>query len=75
MKGQRRLKIEATGDFWRRRVKPKIRLTGNWLARAGFRPGDYIEVVPLADGVMELRVVGGGVRGVVGPVPMAPARG
>ena len=26
----RTLKIEATGDFWRGKITPKIRLTGQW---------------------------------------------
>ena len=40
----RTLKIEATGDFWRGKVTPKIRLTGQWLERAGFKPGHRVEV-------------------------------
>lgn len=40
----RTLKIEATGDFWAGQVKPKIRPTGRWLERAGFRPGHRVEV-------------------------------
>jgi len=36
---RRNLKIEATGDFWRGKVTPKIRLTGQWLEQAGFKPG------------------------------------
>ena len=38
------LKIEAEGDFFRRKVRPKIRLTGQWLERAGFKPGHRVEV-------------------------------
>jgi hypothetical protein len=33
----RTLKIEADGDRWKG-IKPKIRLMGRWLERAGFRP-------------------------------------
>jgi len=40
----RTLKIEATGDFWRGKVTPKIRLTGQWLEQAGFKPGHRVEV-------------------------------
>lgn len=43
-KGTRILKIEATGDFWRGTVKPQIRLKGNWLDKAGFKPGLRVEV-------------------------------
>jgi hypothetical protein len=51
----RRLKIEADGDFWKGDPKPKIRLTGRWLARAGFSPGDHVHVTCLTPGVIELR--------------------
>jgi hypothetical protein len=35
----RTLKIEAVGDFAYRKIKPRIRLSGQWLERAGFKPG------------------------------------
>ena len=38
----RTLKIEAEGDFWRGLTKPKIRLMGRWLERAGFNPGQRV---------------------------------
>jgi len=41
---RRTLKIEATGDLARRKVKPQIRLLGNWLEQAGFKPGHRVEV-------------------------------
>ena len=53
----RTLKIEATGDFWKGRIKPQIRLAGQWLERAGFPPGARVSVTWLAPGVIELRVV------------------
>jgi hypothetical protein len=40
----RTLKIEATGDFWAKKVKPKIRLCGKWLEEAGFKPGERVEL-------------------------------
>jgi hypothetical protein len=40
----RTLKIEETGDVFRRKVQPKIRLTGRWLERAGFKPGHRVHV-------------------------------
>jgi hypothetical protein len=52
----RRLKIEEDGDPWRGNTKPKIRLKGNWLARAGFRHGQRVEVKFVTEGVIELRV-------------------
>lgn len=51
----RRLKIEAEGDFWKGLTKPKIRLTGRWLERAGFKPGQHVHVTCVAIGVIELR--------------------
>jgi hypothetical protein len=35
----RTLKIEAIGDFAYNKIKPRIRLSGRWLERAGFKPG------------------------------------
>ena len=51
----RKLKIEADGDFWKSRIKPKIRITGQWLERAGFNPGSHVQVLCVAPGVIELR--------------------
>lgn len=51
----RLLKIEAAGDFWKGLLKPKIRLMGGWLERAGFRPGHRVYVTCVAPGVIELR--------------------
>lgn len=54
----RSLKIEAEGDFWKGVTKPKIRLMGRWLERAGFNPGDRVHVTCVAPGVIELRSPG-----------------
>lgn len=51
----RSLKIEADGDQWRGNIRPKIRLRGHWLERAGFKPGSRVSVKCIAEGVMELR--------------------
>ena len=51
----RTLKIEADGDWWKGLVKPKIRLMGHWLERAGFRPGERVHVTCVAPGWIELR--------------------
>ncbi len=53
----RKLKIEEDGDFWRGKIKPKIRLNGYWLERAGFKPGSHVSVKSLAPGVIELRSI------------------
>jgi len=51
----RSLKIETEGDFWKGYTKPKIRLMGRWLERAGFKPGQRVHVTCLSPGVLELR--------------------
>jgi hypothetical protein len=51
----RSLKIEADGDFWRGKIKPKLRLMGRWLERAGFKPGGRAQVLCISPGVLELR--------------------
>jgi hypothetical protein len=51
----RTLKIEADGDLWKGLLKPKIRLMGRWLERAGFKPGHRVHVTCAALGVIELR--------------------
>ena len=40
----RRLKIYAFGDFWKKLIKPRIILQGNWLANAGFLPNEHVQV-------------------------------
>jgi len=51
----RTLKIESTGDFFKGRVSPKIRLVGQWLERAGFKPGCRVEVQIGQPGFLTLR--------------------
>lgn len=51
----RTLKIEEDGDYSKGRIKPKIRLMGQWLERAGFKPGTHVSVRCLGSGVIELR--------------------
>ena len=51
----RRLKIEGEGNRWKAILKPKIRLMGRWLERAGFKPGAQVQVICVAPGVIELR--------------------
>lgn len=51
----RSLAIEATGDYFANKVKPKIRLSGNWLERAGFKPGHRVEVQIEQPGTLTLR--------------------
>ena len=51
----RNLKIEATGDFALRRIKPRIRLMGQWLEMAGFKPGHRVEIQSLRVGELTLQ--------------------
>ncbi len=51
----RSLKVEATGDFWRGNVKPRIRLAGVWLERAGFKAGHRVQVSLAGPGILMLR--------------------
>jgi hypothetical protein len=53
--GIRTLKIEAVGDFAGNKVKPRIRLTGRWLERAGFRPGHRVEISSSKPGELSLQ--------------------
>ena len=40
----RRLTVTPYGDFWRDRIKSRIRLEGKWLREAGFEPGYKVTV-------------------------------
>lgn len=59
---KRTLKIERTGDFFRRKIVPRIRLNGKWLEQAGFKPGHRVQLEIVAAGVMTLRFVERGVE-------------
>jgi len=50
----RNLKVEKTGDFHRHKIKPAIRLKGNWLARAGFAPDSRVRVIVRETGWLEV---------------------
>jgi hypothetical protein len=50
----RSLKIQPVGDFWRKKVKPQILLSGKWLEKAGFRPGHRVEIL-VQPGLLTLR--------------------
>jgi len=52
---RRTLKIEAIGDFAYRRIKPRIRLSGQWLEKAGFKPGHRVEISSSKPGEMSLQ--------------------
>jgi hypothetical protein len=50
----RSLQIEEIGDRWTG-FKPRIRIMGQWLERAGFKPGTRVSVVCRSLGFIELR--------------------
>jgi hypothetical protein len=50
----RKLKIEEAGDIWKG-FKPKLRIMGRWLERAGFKPGNHVQIICTSPGVMEVR--------------------
>jgi hypothetical protein len=45
------------GDFWRGKVNPRIRLNGQWLERAGFKPGNRVEIRFLQPGILALHFI------------------
>ena len=51
----RSLKIESIGDFAYHKVIPRIRISGQWLERAGFKAGHTVELHLLKEGEMTLR--------------------
>jgi Toxin SymE, type I toxin-antitoxin system len=52
---RRTLKIEAIGDSFYRKIKPRIRLSGQWLEKAGFKPGHRVEISSSKPGEMSLQ--------------------
>ncbi len=53
----RTLKVEPTGDFFRQKVKPALRLRGRWLERAGFPPNSHARIIIRTPGVLEIQAV------------------
>jgi hypothetical protein len=52
----RSLKVEAEGDPWRSKLKPKLRLVGRWLEQMGFPPGGRVEVSPIEPGLLQIKL-------------------
>jgi hypothetical protein len=57
------LTIEKTGDSYAGKVRPRIRLAGRWLEKAGFKPGHRVRVEWIDDGVISLRLIHGSEAG------------
>ena len=53
----RSLKVEAIGDFSRGKIIPRIRVAGQWLEQAGFKPGHRVQVLIEQPGSLTLRFV------------------
>ena len=51
----RSLAIETTGDFFHGKIIPRIRIAGQWLEQAGFKPGHRVEVSCDQPGSLTLR--------------------
>ena len=51
----RSLKVEAIGDFARGKVTPRIRIAGQWLEKAGFKPGHRVQILVEQPGSLTLR--------------------
>lgn len=51
----RSLAIETTGDFHYGKIIPRIRIAGQWLEQAGFKPGHRVEVSFKQPGSLTLR--------------------
>ncbi len=56
VKQSRTLKIEAIGDFAERKIKPRIRLGGQWLESAGFKPGHRVTIYITKPGELKLEL-------------------
>lgn len=55
MSKTRVLTAVPTGDFWKKRISPLLRLTGRWVMQAGIMPGDRVEVQNPQPGVLVIR--------------------
>lgn len=51
------LKVHDSGDYYRKEVKPQIRLEGKWLLKAGLVPEDKVEVTNPRPGILVLRTI------------------
>lgn len=48
----RTLKVQNVGDYFRKEVKPQIRLQGKWLLSAGLRPDSLVRITNPRPGVL-----------------------
>jgi len=55
MKKPRMLKVQDTGDFYKKEVRPAIRLQGKWLLAAGLQPGKQVQISNPKPGVLIIK--------------------
>jgi hypothetical protein len=48
----RTLKVQDVGDYFRKEVKPLIRLQGKWLLAAGLKPETHVHITNPQPGVL-----------------------
>ena len=51
------LKVQDSGDYYRKQVRPQIRLEGAWLLKAGLVPEGKVEVTNPHPGMLILRTM------------------
>ena len=51
----RQLKVQDTGDYYRKEQKPSIRLEGKWLVQAGILGDDVVEVEVISAGEIHIK--------------------
>jgi hypothetical protein len=51
------LKINEVGDFYRKKTKPTIILSGKWLREAGFPPNQRVQVKSEKSGELIITIV------------------
>ena len=56
MSNKRVLKARATGDFWKKKDVPQIRLQGKWVETAGIPKNARVEVSNPQPGVLVIRL-------------------
>jgi hypothetical protein len=54
---QRTIKVEISGDYYRQRTFPKIRLQGKWLEAVGFKSAGHVIVRSEAPGELVLKFI------------------
>ena len=51
----RMLKVQDVGDYFRKEVKPQIRLQGKWLLAAGMKPETHVSITNPQPGVIVVK--------------------